>query len=123
MEKELLYRFSKLFVPEEILVDFEVINLDQSGRVIIIDLVEKDDDKHIPKAIFHDGKAVKDGYMNTVELQTFPAQGKEVFLRLKRRRWKKKGTKTGYHNTYDYMDKGMKATRAFGAFLKEIGRG
>ena len=60
--------------------------------------------------------------MNTVEIQTFPAQGKEVFLRLKRRRWKKKGTKKGYHNTYDFVDSGMKSTRKFGAFLKEIGR-
>lgn len=123
MMKELLDQFSRLFVPEEILAHFEVTALDQSVIVIIIDLVEKEDVDHIPKAILHDGKAVKDGYMNTIEIQTFPAQGKEVFLRLKRRRWKKKGTSKGYHNNYSFIDKGMKATKAFGAFLKEIGRG
>ena len=121
--KELLDQFSRLFVPEEILAHFEVVKLDQSGEVIVIDLIEKDNVEHIPKSILHDGKSVKDGYMNTIEIQTFPAQGKEVFLRLKRRRWKKKGTSKGYHNTYSFIDKGMKATKAFGAFLKEIGRG
>lgn len=121
--KELLDQFSRLFVPEEILAHFEVTELDQSGKVILIELVEKDDVAHIPKAILHDGKSVKDGYMNTLEIQTFPAQGKEVFLGLKRRRLKKKGTSKGYHNTYSFIDKGMKATKAFGAFLKEIGRG
>lgn len=121
--KELLDQFSRLFVPDEILEHFEVTGLDQGGQVIVIDLVERDDVKHIPKAILHDGKSVKDGYMNTIEIQTFPAQGKEVFLRLKRRRWKKKGTSKGYHNTYNFIDQGMKATKAFGAFLKEIGRG
>ena len=121
--KELLDQFSRLFVPEEILTHFKVTALDQSGDIIIIDLVEKDDVEHIPKAILHDGKSVKDGFMNTIEIQTFPAQGKEVFLRLKRRRWKKKGTTKGYHNTYSFIDRGMKATKAFGAFLKEIGRG
>lgn len=120
--KELLEQFSRLFVPEEILAHFEVTGLEQGDQIIVIALVEKDDVHHIPKAILHDGKSVRDGYMNTVEIQTFPAQGKEVFLRLKRRRWKKKGTTKGYHNTYDFIDSGMKATRAFGAFLKEIGR-
>ena len=121
--KELLEQFSRLFVPESILAHFEVTGLDQSSNVIIIDLVEKEDVDHIPKAILHDGKSVKDGYMNPIEIQTFPTQGKEVFLRLKRRRWKKKGTQKGYHNTYEFIDKGMKATKAFGLFLKEIGRG
>jgi hypothetical protein len=120
--KELLDKFSRLFVPEEILNHFEVVGLDEGDSNILIDLVEKDDVQHIPKAILHDGKSVKDGYMNTVEIQTFPAQGKEVYLRMKRRRWKKKGTTKGYHNTYDFIDKGMKATKAFGSFLKEVGR-
>lgn len=120
--KELLDQFSRLFVPEEILAHFEVTGLDQGDQIIIIDLVEKNDVLHIPKSILHDGKSVKDGYLNTIEIQTFPAQGKEVFLRLKRRRWKVKGRTKGYHNTYDFIDEGMKATKEFGAFLKEIGR-
>jgi len=119
---ELFRKFVNLFVPESIMEHFDVENLVEEQGVLVIDMVEKDDINHIPKSILRLGNVVKDGYMNTVELQSFPAQGKEVFLRLKRRRWKLKGTSKGYHNTYDFMDSGMKATRVFGSFLKEIGR-
>lgn len=120
--RDLLESFSRLFVPEDILIHFDVIDLQEAQGVIQIDLVEKEDNDHIPKAILREGKAVKDGYMNTIEIQSFPAQGKEVFLRIKRRRWKIKGTNKGYHNTYNFINSGMKSTKEFGFFLKEIGR-
>ena len=64
------------------------------------------------------------GYTNYIELQTFPAMGKEVFLYLKRRRWKikqeQRQEQKSYTNSYSYNEKGMKATKAFGDFLKEI---
>lgn len=112
-----------LLAPAEILKHFEYEKLEQTGGVIRVHLIEKNDLKHIPKEILHTGKAVLDGYMHPVELQTFPTQGKEVFLVLKRRRWKVKGTTKGYHNSYEFYEEGMKATKKFGAFLKEIGRG
>lgn len=119
---DLLSSFSRLFVPEDILKHFDVTNLQEDQGVILIELVEKDNNEHIPKSILREGKAVKDGYMNPIEIQSFPAQGKEVFLRLKRRRWKVKGTHKGYHNTYSFINPGMKSTKEFGSFLKEIGR-
>ena len=61
--------------------------------------------------------------MNPIELQTFPTKGKEVFLLLKRRRWKIVGSSQSHFNSYTFHEEGMKATREFGAFLKEIGRG
>jgi phosphoribosyl-AMP cyclohydrolase len=120
--ESLVSSFSKLFVPEEILCHFEVKNLQEESGVILIELTEKDDVSHIPKEIVRQGKAVKDGYMNSIDIQSFPAQGKEVFLRIKRRRWKIKGTTKGYHNTYNFINIGIKCTKEFGAFLKEIGR-
>ncbi len=113
---------SSLFVPKEILDHFEVKSLTEKDGVLIIDLDEKSDGKHIPKAIVRVGKAVLSGYCNTIELQTFPAQGKEVFLRLRRRRWKRKGTTKAYSNSYEFHETGMKCTKIFGAFLKEIDR-
>jgi hypothetical protein len=81
--------------------------MDDHG-VILIELVDKEDATHIPKEIVRDGKAVKDGYMNSIDIQSFPVQGKEVFLRLKRSRWKIKGTTKGYHNTYNFINSGIK---------------
>jgi len=117
MEKRLI----ELFVPQEILGHFEYEKLEETGGVIRIHLVEKNDPNHYPKSILGKGPRVLNGYMNPIELQTFPAQGKEVFLYLKRRRWKLEGSNTSHYNTYSFTEEGMKATKEFGAFLKEIG--
>jgi len=119
MEKALI----KLHVPEEILAHFEYEGIEEISGVIRINLIEKKDPNHYPKAIIGKGQRSLNGYMLPIELQTFPAKGKEVFLLLKRRRWKLKGDNTSYYNNYSFCEKGMKATKEFGAFLKEIGRG
>lgn len=112
-----------LIVPKDILEHFSYHDYHESGGVYIIELVEKDDVKHIPKAILRQGKYALNGYMNPIELQTYPLQGKEVFLRLTRRKWKVQGTTRSYSNEYNFNLPGMKATIDFGVFLKEIGRG
>ena len=113
----------KLFVPDYILEHFEFEHLEELSGVIRLHLVEKKDPNHFPKAIIGKGKRSLNGFMNPLELQTFPTQGKEVFLMLKRRRWKLAENKESYYNKYDFCKKGMKSTKEFGAFLKEIGRG
>lgn len=115
--------FIKLFVPDYILAHFEYEYLEEISGVIRIHLIEKKDPNHYPKDLIGKGQRSLDGYMNPLELQTFPTQGKEVFLLLKRRRWKLKGSNKSYYNTYSFYQEGMKATKEFGAFLKEIGRG
>ncbi len=112
-----------LFVPEYILAHFEYERTKKESGVFRIYLSEKKDPNHYPKEIVGKGQRSLDGFMNPIELQTFPAQGKEVFLYLKRRRWKLKGSTKSYYNTYSFTQEGMKATKEFGAFLKEIGRG
>jgi len=118
MEKELI----KLIVPEEILEDFELRGYKLESGIYRIYLDEKEDLAHKPKSK-DNSILVKDGYINEIELQTFPIKGKEVFIYLRRRRWKVKGTKRDIYNKYNYHEKGMKATKEFGIFLKEIGRG
>ena len=112
-----------LLVPAYILEHFEYESIETISGVIRIHLTEKEDASHYPKAMLGKGKIVKDGFINPIELQSYPTLGKEVFLVLKRRRWKIKRTTKGYFNTYTFYQKGMKATKEFGAFLKEIGRG
>ena len=113
----------KLFVPDYILAHFEYEYLEKISGTIRIHLLEKKDPNHYPKELIGKDQRSLDGYMNPLELQTFPTQGKEVFLLLKRRRWKLKGSNKSYYNTYSFSQEGMKATKEFGAFLKEIGRG
>ena len=112
----------KLFVPGIILEHFEYEGYEDVGGIIRIYLVEKRDPNHYPKTIIGKGKRSLNGYLNPIELQSFPTQGKEVFLYLRRRRWKLDGSNKSYFNTYTFNNEGMKATKEFGAFLKEIGR-
>ena len=118
METELI----RLLVPDYILEYFDYDKVEELSGVIRIHLLEKKCPNQIPKEIIGKGKAVLDGYMNPLELQTYPTKGKEVFLLLNRRRWKIRGSNKGYHNTYKFHQQGMKATKEFGVFLKEIGR-
>ena len=83
----------ELFAPQEILQDFDFEKLVEESGVYRIYMVEKDDAAHIPAELKKEvngdlSNIVLDGYTNYIELQTFPAMGKEVFLYLKRRRWK-----------------------------------
>ena len=127
MTKEL--DWIELFAPQEILRDFDFEKLVEENGIYLIYMVEKEDADHIPAELKKEvngdlSNVVLDGYTNYIELQTFPAMGKEVFLYLKRRRWKikqeQRQEQKSYTNSYSYNEQGMKATKAFGDFLKEI---
>ena len=108
----------KIFIPQEYLVDFEVNHIENKPQEWVIELVEKED--RIPKALA--GKeAVLDGYNNEIDILTHAFSLKKIYLRLIRRRWKEKGTGKHYSNAYNLHIPGMKTTREFRDFLKEIG--
>lgn len=118
MKKEdIQFHIYSLVIPKEILLSFEIENIKESEEIVAIELIEKE---LIPPELI--GKqAVLNGYMNPVELQSFPIQGRSCYLKLKRRRWKVQGTtdSTNCHNEYNFAAEGTKATKMFGAFLKE----
>ncbi len=62
------------------------------------------------------------GFLDPVEIIHFPFQGKLTYLKFYRRRWKAKGEKESYHNTYRFHRPGMNTTDAFGDFLKGLTR-
>jgi len=107
-----------LIVPQDILENFEVTGVIKREADITLELTEKPE--KIPKELL--GKdVVMNGYLNQLELQSFPLQGKPTYLRLIRRRWKEQGSvnNTSYHNEYDFAASGTKSTKDFGLFLKE----
>jgi hypothetical protein len=108
----------KVLIPSEYLNDFEVNHIENKPEEWIIELVEKED--RIPKALA--GKeVVLDGYNNEIDILTHAFSLKKIYLRLIRRRWKEKGSTKHYSNEYDLHIPGMKTTREFRDFLKEIG--
>lgn len=107
----------ELIIPKEILFSFDTESMKESEDIVEIHLVEKE----LIPAELSGKQAVLNGFMNQIELQSFPIQGRTCYLKLKRRRWKIQGTtdSTNCHNEYDFAAKGTKATKLFGAFLKE----
>lgn len=108
----------KVLIPEEYLQDFEVNHVENNPSEWVIELVEKID--RTPPAL--SGKeAVLDGYNNEIDILTHAFSLKKIYLRLIRRRWKEKGTTRHYSNEYNLHIPGMKTTKEFRDFLKEIG--
>ncbi|MDP2159399.1 MAG: hypothetical protein Q8K02_02875 [Flavobacterium sp.] len=107
----------KLIAPDQITDNFELVEIIEKSHSISFIFVEKDD--HIP--IDLQGKeVVLDGFVNHLELQTFPLRDKTVYMIVRRRRWKEKGKpEESYTNQYDLHYTGMKTTKEFGDFLKE----
>ena len=117
--EELLKQALQMLLPKEVTGDFNLVNVTETDLIWRVRLEEKPD--RIPLAI-KDKTYHLDGFLNPIELQSFPAKGKEVYLYVYRRRWKCKEDDKIYSNEYDLHLQGMKATKEFGAFLKEIGR-
>ncbi len=114
---ELVRELVSLLAPGIISENFELVNIEETGKKIIIYFDEKE--ALVPEALL--GKTVVlNGYLNSVELQTFPLKDKPVYLSIRRRRWKERGEKQqSYSNEYNLYKEGMKTTHEFGNFLKE----
>lgn len=106
-----------MIVPKEITDNFELIEIVERTNMITLSFEELI--SRIPTSL-RGKEVVLDGYLNQLELQTFPLKDKTVYIALRRRRWKEKGdNKQSYSNTYELHIEGMKTTKEFGAFLKE----
>lgn len=105
-----------VFFPDEISTHFEIKEVIEKSSYIQI--VFEELPELVPEHMDKPTEIVLDGFCNPLELQTFPLKGKPVYLKLYRRRWKYKGEKVHYSNSYKFNDEGVKATKEFGTFLK-----
>jgi hypothetical protein len=65
---------------------------------------------------------VLDGFYDSLDLISGVMMDQVIYLRIRRRRWKERGCTKHRHNNYDHQFKGMKTTKRFAAFLKEVDR-
>jgi len=108
-----------LLIPEEFRDSFEIFELVEKKTEWNLKVVEKVD--KIPKEL-KGKKVVLNGYRKPIEVVDFPFKGKIMYIIFYRRRWKEKGQNVSFFNEYELHPKGMKATKAFGVFLKELTR-
>lgn len=118
-QENLFSSLSSILIPKEYLENFEVSEVEEKPSEWVITLREKE--SCIPAAL--SGKeAVLDGYCDPVSILTHAFSLKKIYLQICRRRWKEPGKDKHYSNTYNLHLPGMKTTKEFGAFLKEISR-
>lgn len=117
MTNQLIQHVVKLIAPGDISKYFQLERIEENNNTITFFFDEKPE--LIPQQL--KGKeVVQNGFNNPLELQTFPLKDRQVYLSLRRRKWKEKGSqKESYSNTYNLHRPGMKTTREFGDFLKE----
>lgn len=116
--KKLVSELSKVFFPVDIVEKFELNEINNYPDYIEIRFNELPD--LVPSVIVGKAGVVKDGFLNPIELQTFPAKGKPVYLKLYRRRWKIRGEQETYWNNYQFNPYGIKATKRFAGFIKKL---
>jgi len=112
-------KIAQVLVPKEILDDFTVVDVQELRNEWIVFLEEKED--RIPADL--QGKdIVLDGFYDSVDLISGVMMEQIIYLRIRRRRWKERGQTKHFHNRYDHHFEGMKTTKRFAAFLKEVDR-
>lgn len=114
--EELFSSMAKFLVPENILKDFDIVDLLEQRDNWLIELVEKED--RVPSNFGVDDQAVLDGFCNPLEMLSHSFSMKPVRLKIFRRRWKRPGENAHFSNEYDLALKGVKLVPELGFFLK-----
>lgn len=115
--EKLFKEILSIHVPKEYLAYFDLASVLNKSDCWELVLVERED--LIPKDLT--GKeTVLDGFCNPISVLTQSFSMKKIYLVVKRRRWKEKGSDIHFSNSYELHEKGIKMTKDFAAFLKAI---
>ena len=104
--QSVLHSLFKVLFPDEITLHFEIKDVKEFKTRIDITMEELPE--LVPSDLSGTTEIALDGFCNPLELQSFPLKGKSVYLKLYRRRWKKKGEKKHYSNRYNFHPDGVK---------------
>lgn len=113
----LLKDILSIHVPREYLDFFDlekVINKQECWELVMVERAD------LIASALENREFVLDGYCNPISVLTQSFSMKKIFLVVKRRRWKGKGTDIHFSNSYELHEKGIKMTKDFAAFLKAI---
>lgn len=107
--------FLRLVFPSWLFDYFELVKfVDTSDQRMDVYLDEK---KFIPSQ-YKERPVVAHGFTEEYTVQDFPIRGREVYLHLRRRKWKLLDTSEIVSCNYDIAYKGTRLTNEFVAFLK-----
>lgn len=119
MDLEIAKTLLSFLAPKVVIENFELVSIIENEDYIILEFEEFG---HLIPLELKGQKTKQNGFMNKLELHTFPQKGKSCYLHVKRRRWEDCSTGTSHCNSYDFHRAGMKATNELGEFLKKNSR-
>lgn len=108
------------FLPSVIVEYFDIVHYTKSEAQFDLFV----DEKNNPPV---DYAVESKGFYPTIKVEDFPIRGKKVILHIRRRRWRKSGSKKSITRDWQLLAKGARMTQSFrnaepAAFLKEISR-
>ena len=116
MDLSLAKTLLDFLAPKEVTNNFELVSILDKEDYFILEFEEK---VSLMPSEFSGCEVKQNGFMNKIELHTFPQKGKACYLHIQRRRWTDKSTNQCYCNNYSFHKPGMKATTELGDFLKK----
>lgn len=108
----------ELLLPQGMTNYFEVIDIEETDKIIILHL----DEKNLSPSEVSGRSFISKGFYPAVDIHDFPIRDKGCILRVRRRRWQDKQTGDPYMRDWDVIADGTRLTREFAAFLKGLSR-
>jgi hypothetical protein len=106
----------KFILPEDFVLHFDLIEIENSGEQLIFLLDEK-----FNKPPEHNDKNLESkGFSNPFKVLDFPIRDRAVILKVRCRKWKDKDTGKVYSRDWELKAKGTSYTKEFAAFLKKL---
>jgi hypothetical protein len=90
------------------LSNFTLVTVEEFPSYIILHLEENP--SNLPQTLQNTANVVLDGFLNPVDIQTYPLKDKPVFFRIFRRRWKVSCSPEYQYNQHSLHPVGVKAT-------------
>ena len=105
-----------LFLPQGILDYFDIVDYDVMDSCYVLSLCEKP----LVSSRYSSLPLVSKGFYPEILIQDFPARGRSVCLKVRRRRWEDKHSGKTYSRDRSPVASGPRITTEFDAFLKEL---
>lgn len=111
-----LQTLARFILPEDILDNFDIVNIEQLGEELHIHL----DEQLILPTGYSTETVSSNGFSPESQIHDFPIRDRKVELYVRRRRWRDNDTGESISRELTLTSKGTRYTKSFASFLKEV---
>ncbi|NLZ72654.1 MAG: transposase [Bacteroidales bacterium] len=113
---EQLHALARIILPEEIIDNFDIVDIEEKSEVLHILL----DEQAVYPEGYTEDTISPNGFLPSSSIFDFPIRDRKVVLHLRRRRWVEKHTGKSLSRSWEIIAEGTRYTVGFAAFLKEV---